>query len=176
MQCATHPQIETHVSCQKCGKAICFRCMVETPVGYRCSTCAPRRVNALLTLSGEQLARAVAAGIGVAFLGGAGWGLIKRSEILFGLLAILAALGIGYLIGEAVRAAAGRKPARSLPWIAGACAALSFLIGNVLFWLLWTDVSVSTALRQWDNFDVRGSTWNILSMLLSVAMAAFRFR
>jgi len=40
MKCATHPQVETNLRCGKCGKLICPKCMIQTPVGARCLDCA----------------------------------------------------------------------------------------------------------------------------------------
>ncbi len=37
--CANHPKVETRLRCNKCGKPICARCAVRTPVGYRCPSC-----------------------------------------------------------------------------------------------------------------------------------------
>jgi hypothetical protein len=39
LYCANHPQTETQLRCNKCGKPICTRCIVRTPVGYRCREC-----------------------------------------------------------------------------------------------------------------------------------------
>ena len=39
MVCANHPKVETRLRCNKCGKPICTRCAVSTPVGYRCREC-----------------------------------------------------------------------------------------------------------------------------------------
>ena len=32
-------KIETELRCQKCNSLICYECITETPVGYRCSKC-----------------------------------------------------------------------------------------------------------------------------------------
>ena len=37
--CENHPNVETRLRCNKCGKAICSKCAVRTPVGYRCRSC-----------------------------------------------------------------------------------------------------------------------------------------
>jgi MFS family permease len=42
--CANHPNRETTLRCNRCGKPICASCAVHTPVGYRCREC----------LSGQQ--------------------------------------------------------------------------------------------------------------------------
>ena len=191
MQCATHPTIETQLTCQKCGKAICFRCMVQTPVGYRCSECARVRANPLLVMSGPQTMRAVGAALGVALLGGIGWGVLKGIGIGFGFFFILAALGIGYAIAEAVKAATNRKPLPSLAYLAAGAAALSFLMGNVADWVFWGNaiefnpatgmleevgVPLGEALTHVFDFAARGVVWGVMSMLLSMAMAFYRFR
>jgi hypothetical protein len=39
LHCANHPGVETYLRCNKCGKPICVKCAVRTPVGYRCKEC-----------------------------------------------------------------------------------------------------------------------------------------
>ena len=37
--CAVHPDRETGLRCNKCGRLMCAECAVPTPVGYRCREC-----------------------------------------------------------------------------------------------------------------------------------------
>ena len=37
--CAVHPDRETGLRCNKCGRYMCVHCAVRTPVGYRCKEC-----------------------------------------------------------------------------------------------------------------------------------------
>lgn len=37
--CEVHPDRETTLRCNKCGRLMCTRCAVQTPVGYRCREC-----------------------------------------------------------------------------------------------------------------------------------------
>ncbi|MCU0463475.1 MAG: hypothetical protein MUF38_02780 [Anaerolineae bacterium] len=37
--CAVHPDRETGLRCNKCGRYMCAACAVSTPVGYRCREC-----------------------------------------------------------------------------------------------------------------------------------------
>ncbi|MCS6963617.1 B-box zinc finger protein [Thermoflexus sp.] len=37
--CAFHPDIPTTLRCNRCGRPICPRCAISTPVGYRCREC-----------------------------------------------------------------------------------------------------------------------------------------
>lgn len=39
MYCVNHPNVETYLRCNKCGRPICTKCAVGTPVGYRCRDC-----------------------------------------------------------------------------------------------------------------------------------------
>ena len=42
-ECAFHQGVETNVSCTECGRYICPKDMVDTPVGYKCRECGDRR-------------------------------------------------------------------------------------------------------------------------------------
>ena len=37
--CTVHPNAETALRCNRCGRPMCTRCAVRTPVGYRCKEC-----------------------------------------------------------------------------------------------------------------------------------------
>lgn len=37
--CVNHPETETYLRCNKCGKPVCMKCVQRTPVGYRCNDC-----------------------------------------------------------------------------------------------------------------------------------------
>jgi hypothetical protein len=37
--CTVHPSIETSLRCNRCGRPMCTKCAVLTPVGYRCKEC-----------------------------------------------------------------------------------------------------------------------------------------
>jgi hypothetical protein len=65
MYCANHPDTETLLRCNKCGKPICFKCAVRTEVGYRCKECIHEQQNVFYTAmtSDNWIAFAVAAGI-----------------------------------------------------------------------------------------------------------------
>ena len=47
--CANHPSVATQLRCNRCGKAICSRCAVRTPVGYRCRECVKEQQKAFDT-------------------------------------------------------------------------------------------------------------------------------
>lgn len=39
LTCTVHPGVETTLRCNKCGRPMCTKCAVRTPVGYRCREC-----------------------------------------------------------------------------------------------------------------------------------------
>jgi hypothetical protein len=71
--CADHPDTETRLRCSRCGKPICPRCAVRTPVGMRCPDCAGTRSasranpSGVLTAAGAALALATVVGLGWGF-------------------------------------------------------------------------------------------------------------
>lgn len=108
MQCATHPSVETELACGKCGKAICPRCLVQTPVGARCRDCAQLRRLPQYEISPAFLIRGFTAAVAVgAALGGAWALLLPFSGSIF--FALVVGLGVGYGCGEAASFATNRK-------------------------------------------------------------------
>jgi hypothetical protein len=47
--CVNHPNVETGLRCNKCGDPICARCVVRTPVGYRCKRCVRQQQTIFYT-------------------------------------------------------------------------------------------------------------------------------
>ncbi len=70
--CADHPDTETRLRCSRCGKPICPRCAVRTPVGMRCPDCAGTRSSVKANPAGTLVAAAT--GLGVATVVGLAWG------------------------------------------------------------------------------------------------------
>jgi hypothetical protein len=83
-QCAYHPNTETRLRCSRCGKPICPRCAVRTPVGLRCPDCAGTR--ATVAVDPAATAKATAAGLVVATLVGVGWGYFPDWQFYWALL------------------------------------------------------------------------------------------
>src|SRR3954464_12894718 len=65
--CAIHTAVETTLRCNKCGRYMCVRCAVRTPVGYRCKECVHQQQDSFFTATqGDYLiAGAVAFGLGL---------------------------------------------------------------------------------------------------------------
>src|SRR5688572_32125914 len=71
--CSYHPNVQTGLRCTRCGKPICPRCGVRTPVGLRCPDCAGVRGLPTYRTSGSTLLRAAGAGAVVALVVGVLW-------------------------------------------------------------------------------------------------------
>ncbi|TAK27717.1 MAG: hypothetical protein EPO21_23585 [Chloroflexota bacterium] len=122
LYCATHPKIETNLRCGKCGKLICPKCMVYTPVGARCPDCAQVRRLPIYDVSAANYLSALGAGMAMALVAGVVWSFIP------GFVSIWVPLLIGYLVGEGVSRAANRKRSRGLQVIAGTMVFASFIV------------------------------------------------
>ena len=82
--CADHPDVETRLRCSRCGRPICPRCGVRTPVGMRCPDCAGTR-SSVAANPGRTLT-AAAAGLAVATVAGIGWGFFPDWQFYWALL------------------------------------------------------------------------------------------
>ncbi len=137
LYCANHPNVQTLLRCNRCGKPICTRCAVQTPVGYRCKQCVGRQRAVYYTGGASDyliggLIAAILGGLAslvISLLGGA-W--------FFGLI-LGPTVGVG--IAEVVRWAVRRRRSQRL-WLAvGGGMLLGSLPALVLFLLhfsLWS--------------------------------------
>jgi len=63
--CEVHPDRETSLRCNKCGRLMCPDCAVSTPVGYRCKQCVRKQDDKFFT-AGQNDYVIVAAVCGIA--------------------------------------------------------------------------------------------------------------
>ena len=133
MQCATHPSVETELTCGRCDKPICPRCLVQTPVGARCRQCAGVRRLPTFEVSPAYAARGLAASLVAGAVVGAVWaGLLSNNLGFVGFFVFFVALGIGYAVGETVSWATNRKRGPTLQGIAVLGVVEAYLIRNLL--------------------------------------------
>ena len=136
MRCATHPNVETNLRCGKCGKPICPKCLLQTPVGARCRDCARLQKLPTFQVTSSYYLRAIGTAVGMAFACGAAWWKINTLWLPIGLDFLLAS-GFGYVIGEVVGRSVNRKRGRGLAVTAGVGVVLSFLISIFPPWGYW---------------------------------------
>lgn len=68
--CSYHPDVMTGLRCSRCGKPICPKCGVRTPVGMRCPDCAGVRGLPTYRTDSSTLLKSAIAGFAVAILVG----------------------------------------------------------------------------------------------------------
>lgn len=128
MQCARHPDVETGLTCGRCGTPICPRCMVQTDVGGRCPDCAPSRKLPQFDVSPVMMLRGIASAAIAGAIVGALWGYLLPGG--FGFFGIFIGLGIGWAVSEPVSLATNRKRGTSLQVIAALGVVLAFFVRN----------------------------------------------
>src|SRR5205807_532798 len=94
--CANHPRVQTVVSCGRCDKPLCPRCMIYTPVGVRCRDCAQMRRPPQYTLTPRVYARVLPTAVALALVCGFLLSLVPYAGFLAGIV-------IGLLVGAALR-------------------------------------------------------------------------
>jgi hypothetical protein len=131
MQCATHPSIETELACSRCGKPICPRCLVITPVGARCRECA--RLHRLPTyqLGTVFILRGLGAALAAGAAAGALWAFLFPYRV-GAFIGLFLGLGLGYTVGESVSWAANRRRGPTLQGIAVVGVLLAYAVRNLV--------------------------------------------
>ena len=130
--CHWHPEVETGLSCSRCEKHVCTQCMVQAPVGIRCRDCGKATRMPTYDVRPTYYARAVSVGLAAGVGGGVLWALFNWLLGGIPFLPSLAAIGVGYAVGELISLSVNRKRGTGLAWIAGSSVAGAF----VLSWLI----------------------------------------
>jgi MFS family permease len=69
--CINHPKTETLLRCIKCGNPVCLKCVVRTPVGYRCKQCTNTQFAGYYTATSLDHMLAAVIGLITSMIGGA---------------------------------------------------------------------------------------------------------
>jgi hypothetical protein len=117
-ECSFHPGVETEVRCTECGRYICPKDMVETPVGYKCPVCAkPARSQYVVVKPGQVLLASIVGGaVGV------GGGVVLAFVPLLGIFS-------GIIWGVATAEAARRASGGHREWAVGIVAIAAIVLG-----------------------------------------------
>jgi branched-subunit amino acid transport protein len=142
--CYRHPETETSLRCNRCGKPICAKCAETTPVGYRCPDCVREQQNKFYTGGNFDYVIAVVVALPLSLIAGAVFTFIIAGIGFFSwIISFFAAPATGGLIAEAVRRAVGRRRSRHLSTIVAASLVLGvapfllfMLLGRNLFGLI----------------------------------------
>jgi hypothetical protein len=161
MKCSYHPDVETNLSCGKCGKPICPKCMVSTPVGARCPDCAKMTRLPTYYLSTRHYLIASGTALGMALATGLVWGLL-RGVLPYIIFNVIVAGGVGYAIGEVVGRAVNRKRGKWLALIGAVAVPLSYL----------ASIPFNMMLR----YDAVFHPLDILAIAIGIFVAVIRLR
>jgi len=110
-----------------CGVPLCSKCAVQTPVGYKCSKCAPLKRAPTYEITPLQFLKGAGAGIGLSILIGIAWGWLGG----FSFLGFLLAVGAGYAIAEVISISVNRKRGRPLQALGVLCVTVAFVVSFV---------------------------------------------
>lgn len=129
--CANHPNTETLLRCNKCGKPICMKCATLTDVGYRCKECIRNQQAVYFNAESWDnpisfvvsfLITIIATPIVSALLGFGGF---------FGfIIAFLVGPSAGGILSQIIRKAVGRRRGRYLHYVAMAGVVLGMIVGT----------------------------------------------
>jgi len=156
--CANHPDIETSLRCNNCGKYICPKCAVRTPTGYRCRECV--RGHQKVFETAQPLDYLVGFGLSLV-LSAIGGLLVSR----LGFFTILLAPAAGGIIAEVVRQATGRRRSPRLFQLV----AIGVAAGGALFAIQPFFLALFGDLRF-----LLAALWPLLYVVLATSTAYYR--
>ena len=139
--CSYHPNVMTGLRCSRCGKPICAKCGVRTPVGMRCPDCAGVRGLPTYRTDSSTLLKAVIGGFIVAILVGVILGYLPDWNFYLTLV-------LGFGVAESMARLSNGKRGRDL-MIAG-----------------WIAVAVGLLISRWVLMDRLGLPWEVVRDML----------
>ena len=123
--CTNHPQTETLLRCIKCDRPFCIKCLVRTPVGYRCKECLNIQQAGYYTATASDYVITAIVGVIASIVSGAMAAAISG----FWLFAIFYAPVAGGIIAEITRAAIQKRRGRYVWLVACAMVMLGTFVG-----------------------------------------------
>lgn len=125
LYCTVHPSVETSLRCNRCGRPMCAKCAVLTPVGYRCRECVREQQN---TYFNAQMLDYVIAGVVALVISFFAVAIIARLPFF---LAFFASPAVGGVIGTAAWRLTGKRRGRYTAAVVGAA-----VVAGAVPWLL----------------------------------------
>ena len=130
LYCANHPDRETLLRCNKCGKPICMKCAQLTDVGYRCKDCIRSQQNVYFNAQSWDNPIAFVVSFVVTVIATPILAAILSIAGFFGwLVAFIAGPGAGGILTQIIRWAVGKRRGRYLSYFAIAGIVLGLLAG-----------------------------------------------
>ncbi len=124
--CEVHPDKETSLRCNKCGRYMCADCAVPTPVGYRCKQCVRQHEDKFFTASQNDYVIIAAICAGLSAVGG-----FIASAIGILLILLIVGIPVGGFIAELALRATQRRRGRYSGEVGAAAAVIGGFAGGL---------------------------------------------
>ena len=118
LPCHWHPDRETGLRCNHCGKPICMECMRPHPVGIRCKECAHEMRLPTYRVSAVYYAKGIGAALAFGLGGLVALALLFRFLPFAGFFFFIVMGAVGYAIGEGVGKAVNQRRGRPYQYMA----------------------------------------------------------
>ncbi len=135
--CSYHPDVMTGLRCSRCGKPICPKCGVRTPVGMRCPDCAGVRGLPTYRTDSNTLLKSAVAGLAVAILVGVILGYLPNWNFYLTLV-------LGFGVAESMARLSKEKRGLDLQ-----------IVG-------WIAVSLGLVISRWVLMERLGLPWEVV--------------
>ncbi len=171
--CYIHKNVETRLKCTACGKSICPKCMVQSPVGYKCKECAQPKLTHLEEISQRQYLLGglvgVISGIGCTYF----WFLFKCS---LGVLGYAAAYFIGFFVAKAITLITGHKKGLRIQVLSGMITAICVILNplHYLYMIPTPEVFLPTCSNVAINFFM--NPYSVCALFLAVLGSILEFK
>lgn len=143
--CTVHPTMATQLRCNRCGRPMCSKCAVRTPVGYRCKECVRQQQDKFFDAQMLDYIVAAVFSLVLSFLAAA---ILARLGFF---IVLLAGPAIGGLIGRVIFRLTRKRRGRYTPFVVGAgvvLGALPFVLLNPLSVGLYIVLATGVAAGQ----------------------------
>jgi hypothetical protein len=170
MHCVNHPNVETYLRCNKCGRPICPKCAVQTPVGYRCKDCVNAQQHVFYA-GFRPVHYLVAAAVALPLAMIAGW-LVPR----LGWYTVILGPLVGGGIAEAVRWAIRRRRGPHTWLVVCACIVMGALPWLLLPLLLFAGSSIAQGGLGFVAGGLMGLVWDVVYLATATGAAYARLR
>ena len=129
LYCVNHPDTETTLRCNRCGRPVCVRCVELTEVGYRCKDCIREQQGIYFNAVNTDYIVVALVSFAMAAVAAPIIGYVLR---FFGIFGWILAFFLGPTVGGAavtvIRRSIGRRRGRYL----GVVAVVAIILGTLL--------------------------------------------
>jgi hypothetical protein len=145
LYCTVHPTVQTTLRCNRCGRPMCTKCAVKTPVGYRCRECVREQQDKFFNAQVIDYIVATGISLAISFFAAA---IVARIWFLF---AIFLGPAAGGVIGTVVWRATGKRRGRYTSIFVGTAVvagALPFVLLNPLSIAIYLFLATGAAVAR----------------------------